>query len=137
MFIRWKKEAGPTCRAVLVESRRTLSGPRLSMSPISAHSRKPTSLKTAHAHGSGNPFASGSINWGSAERSLAASGRKSKPRLRSASRQQHRGKRSRNSNPNVMFVAAVPGRDGRGVRYALNSRTCRDYCSRSVKCLPP
>jgi hypothetical protein len=26
MFIRWK---GPTCRAVLVESRRTLSGPRL------------------------------------------------------------------------------------------------------------
>ena len=29
MFIRWKKEAGPTCRAVLVESRRTLSGPRL------------------------------------------------------------------------------------------------------------
>ena len=29
MFIRWKREAGPTCRAVLVESRRTLSGPRL------------------------------------------------------------------------------------------------------------
>jgi hypothetical protein len=29
MFIRWKTEDGPTCRAVLVESRRTLSGPRL------------------------------------------------------------------------------------------------------------
>jgi hypothetical protein len=29
MFIRWKKEDGPCCRAVLVESKRTLSGPRL------------------------------------------------------------------------------------------------------------
>jgi hypothetical protein len=29
MFIRWKKEDGPSCRAVLVESKRTLSGPRL------------------------------------------------------------------------------------------------------------
>jgi hypothetical protein len=28
MFIRWKTEDGPTCRAVLVDSRRTLSGPR-------------------------------------------------------------------------------------------------------------
>jgi hypothetical protein len=29
MFIRWKTEDGPSCRAVLVESMRTLSGPRL------------------------------------------------------------------------------------------------------------
>lgn len=29
MFIRWKTEDGPSCRAVLVDSLRTLSGPRL------------------------------------------------------------------------------------------------------------
>jgi hypothetical protein len=29
MFIRWKTEEGPSCRAVLVESIRTASGPRL------------------------------------------------------------------------------------------------------------
>jgi hypothetical protein len=29
MFIRWKTEEGPSCRAVLVESERTPSGPRL------------------------------------------------------------------------------------------------------------
>jgi hypothetical protein len=29
MFIRWKTEEGSSCRAVLVESTRTLSGPRL------------------------------------------------------------------------------------------------------------
>jgi hypothetical protein len=29
MFIRWKTEEGPSCRAVLVDSMRTLSGPRL------------------------------------------------------------------------------------------------------------
>jgi hypothetical protein len=29
MFIRWKTEDGPSCRAVLVESMRTLSRPRL------------------------------------------------------------------------------------------------------------
>jgi hypothetical protein len=29
MFIRWKTQDGPSCRAVLVESLRTLSGPRL------------------------------------------------------------------------------------------------------------
>jgi hypothetical protein len=29
VFICWKTEDGPSCRAVLVESRRTLSGPRL------------------------------------------------------------------------------------------------------------
>jgi hypothetical protein len=29
MFIRWKTEDGPSCRAVLVDSKRTLSGPRL------------------------------------------------------------------------------------------------------------
>jgi hypothetical protein len=29
MFIRWKTDDGPSCRAVLVDSVRTLSGPRL------------------------------------------------------------------------------------------------------------
>ena len=29
MFIRWKTEDGPSCRAVLVDSMRTPSGPRL------------------------------------------------------------------------------------------------------------
>lgn len=29
MFVRWKTEDGPSCRAVLVDSVRTLSGPRL------------------------------------------------------------------------------------------------------------
>jgi hypothetical protein len=29
MFIRWKTEDGPSCRAILVDSVRTLSGPRL------------------------------------------------------------------------------------------------------------
>jgi hypothetical protein len=29
MFIRWKTKDGPSCRAVLVDSMRTLSGPRL------------------------------------------------------------------------------------------------------------
>ena len=29
MFIRWKTEGGPSCRAILVETLRTTSGPRL------------------------------------------------------------------------------------------------------------
>ena len=29
MFIRWKTEEGPSCRAVLIDSMRTPSGPRL------------------------------------------------------------------------------------------------------------
>jgi hypothetical protein len=29
MFVRWKTEDGPSCRAILVDSVRTLSGPRL------------------------------------------------------------------------------------------------------------